>query len=133
MIIIIIIFIFDEVRINDDEELQLALAAMSGSVYKLRLRLGANKTGQTGVGGVHKKTTTSISVHDEAERQRQSNERLEETISDLAKAVKTVLMKVDSLEKDQKNHEVSLAQRVENLAQRILNLETTVKTLASGS
>ena len=81
---------------------------------------------------MHKKPTTSISVHDEAERQRQSNERLEETISDLAKAVKTVLMKVNSLEKDQKNHEVSLAQRVENLAQRILNLETTVKTLVSG-
>jgi len=44
----------DEVTIANDEELKLALAAMTGPVYKLRVRLGGKKRGdehQAGAGG----------------------------------------------------------------------------------
>merc|ERR1712018_230508 len=43
----------DEVRIANDEELKLALAAMTGPVFKLRVRLGGKKDGEQQVGEVH--------------------------------------------------------------------------------
>merc|ERR1712018_714467 len=43
----------DEVRIANDEELKLALAAMSGPVFKLRVRLGGKKEGEQQAGEVH--------------------------------------------------------------------------------
>merc|ERR1712226_1392879 len=43
----------DEVRIANDEEMKLALAAMTGPVFKLRVRLGGKKEGEQQAGEVH--------------------------------------------------------------------------------
>merc|ERR1712226_831325 len=43
----------DEVRIANDEEMKLALAAMTGPVFKLRVRLGGKKEGEQQAGELH--------------------------------------------------------------------------------
>merc|ERR1712018_632272 len=43
----------DEVRMANDEEMKLALAAMTGPVFKLRLRLGGKKEGEQQAGELH--------------------------------------------------------------------------------
>merc|ERR1712130_1020018 len=43
----------DELRIANDEEMKLALAAMTGPVFKLRVRLGGKKEGEQQAGELH--------------------------------------------------------------------------------
>jgi len=61
-----------------------------------------------------------------------SNGQLEEAVSDLAKGVASMIKKVNNLVEAQKNMEASIAKRVDDLGCRVLNLETSIKTLSSG-